>query len=479
MELKRQSIKGAVWTFVDILSNKGAYFFATIILAKILGPKEFGLIGMITLFVTLGNVLVDSGMSTSLLRKSDVSQIDYDTVFMSSVVISILTYVIFFFSAPFVADFYHEPSLTQVLRCYCLGFVINSFRSIHIIKLMKEMNFKVITILNLPGNIISLTLAICLGYFGFGVWSLIFLFLSNQIISTILFWFYIRWTPSLKFDLSNFKDHFNFGYKLILSAQLNVLFDNLYNIIIGKFYNVNLLGYYERAFSFNFYPVSVLSSLIQKVSLPSLTSIKGDKVRLQNAYKNIMQVAFLISSSGLAFFSLFAYELIDLILGEKWLPMVSFFQILSISFIFYPIHSLNINILSVFGRSDLFLKLEIIKKIIFIFIILISLKFGIMGLIWSNVVNSLIALLINTYYSGKFLNYKTKHQIIDLLPTLGVVIVTLFILYYLKWATISLNSILQIISCFIIGFIVLISASEFIGLAPYKYIKNLILFRLK
>ena len=187
MELKRQSIKGAVWTFVDILSNKGAYFLATIILAKILGPKEFGLIGMITLFVTLGNVLVDSGMSTSLLRKSNVSQIDYDTVFMSSVVFSILTYVIFFFSAPFVADFYHEQSLTQVLRYYCLGFVINSFRSIHIIKLMKEMNFKVITILNLPGNIISLTLAICLGYFGFGVWSLIFLFLIKGIIPSKYF----------------------------------------------------------------------------------------------------------------------------------------------------------------------------------------------------------------------------------------------------------------------------------------------------
>ncbi len=479
MELKRQSINGAVWTFVDILSNKGAYFFATIILAKILGPKEFGLIGMITLFVTLGNVLVDSGMSTSLLRKSDVSQIDYDTVFMSSVIISILIYVIFFISAPFVASFYHEPSLTQVLRYYCLGFVFNSFRSIHIIKLMKEMNFKKITILNLPGSIISLTLAICLGYFGFGVWSLIFLFLSNQIISTILFLVYVRWSPSLKFDLSNFKYHFNFGYKLILSAQLNVLFDNLYNIIIGKFYNIKQLGYYERAFSFNFYPVSVLSSLIQKVSLPSLTSIKEDKVRLQNAYKNIMQVAFLISSSGLAFFSLFAYELIDLILGEKWLPMVSFFQILSISFIFYPIHSLNINILSVFGRSDLFLKLEIIKKTTFFFVILISIKFGILGLIWSNVVNSLIALLINTYYSGKFLNYKTKYQIIDLLPTLGVVIVTLFVLYFLKCALISLNSILQIMSCFVTGLVVLIFSSEFIGLAPYRYIKNLILFRLK
>ena len=479
MELKRQSIKGAVWTLVDILSNKGAYFFATIILAKILGPNEFGLIGMITLFVTLGNVLVDSGMSTSLLRKIDVSQIDYDTVFVSSVMISILIYVIFFFSAPFVADFYNEPTLTLVLRYYCLGFVINSFRSIHIIKLMKEMNFKLTTILNFPGNIISFILAICLGYFGFGVWSLVFLFLSNQIISTILFWVYIRWSPSLKFDLSNFKYHFNFGYKLILSAQLNVLFDNLYNIIIGKFYNVNLLGFYERAFSFNFYPVSVLSTLIQKVSLPSLTLIKGDKVRLQNAYKNIMQVAFLISSSGLAFFSLFAYELIDTILGEKWLPMVPFFQILSISFIFYPIHSLNINILSVFGRSDLFLKLEIVKKTTFFFVILISLKFGILGLIWSNVVNSIISLLINTYYSGKFLNYNTKHQIIDLLPILGVVLFTLLSLYFLKWATISLNSILQIIICFIFGFIVLISSSELIGLTPYKFIKNLILSRLK
>lgn len=479
MDLKNESIRGATWTFIDILLNKGAYFFATVILAKILGPKEFGLLGMITLFVTLGNVLIDSGMSTSLLRKNNVSQIDYDTVFVSSVLISIFIYVIFFFLAPLVAHFYKEPSLIKVLRFYCFGFVIYSLRSIHIIKLMKEMKFKTITMLNLPGNIISILIAIFLAYSGFGINSLIILFLINQLISSTLFWIFVKWSPSFRFDLSNFKHHFNFGYKLILSAQLNVLFDNLYNIIIGKFYDIKLLGYYERAFSFNFYPVSILSGLIQKVSLPSLSIIKDDKVRLQNAYKNILQVAFLISSSGLAFFSLFAYEFVFLILGEKWISMVPFFQILSISFIFYPVHSLNINILSVFGRSDLFLKLEFIKKITFLIVILISLKFGILGLVWSNVLNSIIALLINTFYSGMFLEYKTKQQLIDLLPTLGVVLITLIALYFFKCITVSFNSILQIIFCFIIGLLLLITTSEVIGLAPYQFIKNLILQKLK
>jgi O-antigen/teichoic acid export membrane protein len=479
LNLKSQTIRGAFWTFTDILLNKGSYFFATIILAKILGPKEFGILGMITLFITLGNVLIDGGMSTSLIRKTEVTQIDYDTIFVSSIIMSVFIYLIFYLIAPFVANFYNEPLLINVLRYYSIGIVINSLRIIHLIKLTKEMDFKKITLLNLPGNIISIILAIWMSYSNYGIWSLVVLFLSNQIISTFLFWSFIKWAPTWRFDFSNFKYHFKFGYKLILSSQLNAFFDNLYNIIIGKFYDIKLLGYYERSYTFNSYPVSVLSGLIQKVSLPSLSLIKEDTFRLQNAYKNIMQVAFLISTSGLAFSSLFAQEIIYILLGEKWLPMVPIFQILSISFIFYPIHSLNINILSVFGRSDLFLKLEIIKKISFFIVILVSFKFGINGLIWSNVFNSFFALIINTYYSGKFLNYPTKQQLIDLLPTIGVVLITLFTVYFFKYASGSLNAGFQILLSFLIGLFVLISTSEIIGLTPYKFLKNLLLIRLK
>ena len=472
LSLKKQSLNGALWTLIDIIVNKGSYFIATIILARILGPREFGIIGMITLFVTIGNVIVDSGMSTSLLRTNKITETDYSTVFIINIVTSLIVYCLLFFTAPLIASFYKQLILIDVIRIYGLGILINSFRSIHNVKMTKDLQFKILTILNLPGNIISLIVAIYLGHLGFGVWSLVYLFIVNQIISTFIFWLAIKWRPSLEFDYSKFKYHFKFGYKLLLSAQLNVIFENIYNVLIGKFYNIKVLGFYERAYAFNSYPVSILSSIITKVSLPSLTLIKDDSDRLQNAYKNILQIAFYISATGLCFGALLAHQFVSIVLGDNWLQVVPIFQILALSFIFYPIHSLNINILSVFGRSDLFLQLEIIKKITFLIIILFSFNFGILGLVWSSVINSIIGLIINTYYSGKFLNYPTIKQLRDLIPTFAVVLASMFVIYIFLSNNNS-SHLIQIISSFGLGFLTLIIFSELIKLAPYIHLKHL------
>ena len=472
-------MNGAIWTFIDILINKGAYFIATIVLAGILGPKEFGLIGMIMLFVSIGNTLIDSGMSTSLLRSNNVTEKEYSTVFITNILMSVLVYLILFFIAPFIASFYEQPILINVIKWYCLGFVITSLRSIHNVKLMKEMEFRKITILNLPGIIISVIVAIWMGYKGYGIWSLVSLFLINQFISTVLFWLFIKWKPSFYFDFANYKDHFKFGYKLTLSALLNTVFENIYNILIGKFYNVKTLGFYERAYTFNNYPVSILSGIILKVSLPSLTSIKSDEVRLQKAYKSIMQMSFLISASGLAFAALLAHQIVKLFLGDQWLALVPLFQVLSISFMFYPIHSLNINILSIFGRSDLFLKLEVVKKIMILIVVAICFNFGVIGLVWSSVINSILALIINTHYSGRFLNYPTKNQLLDLLPTLATVLVTVSVVYGFQLAIAPTNLILQIVLSFVIGLLTILIISERTNLTPYLHIKELILEQIK
>ena len=472
-------MNGAIWTFIDILINKGAYFIATIILAGILGPKEFGLLGMIMLFISIGNTLIDSGMSTSLIRSNNVTENEYSTVFITNIVMSVLVYLILFFIAPFIASFYEQPILINVIKWYCLGFVITSLRSIHNVKLMKEMEFRKIMILNLPGIIISVIVAIWMGYKGYGIWSLVSLFLINQFISTVLFWLFIKWKPSFYFDFANYKDHFKFGYKLTLSALLNTVFENIYNILIGKFYNVKTLGFYERAYTFNNYPVSILSGIILKVSLPSLTSIKGDEVRLQKAYKSIMQMSFLISASGLAFAALLAHQIVKLVLGEQWLALVPLFQVLSISFMFYPIHSLNINILSVFGRSDLFLKLEVVKKIMILTVVAICFNFGVIGLVWSSVINSILALIINTHYSGRFLNYPTKNQLLDLLPTLATVLASVSVVYCFQLAIAPTNLILQIVLSFVIGLLTILIISERTNLTPYLHIKELILEQIK
>jgi len=474
MELKKQSISGALWTFIDMFINKGAYFLTTIILAGIIGPEKFGLIGMVTLFVTIGNTLIDSGMSTSLLRTKNVSDQDYSTVFVTNVLISIVVYVLIFLISPYIAIFYKQPILINIIRVYCLGFIINSLRAIHNVKLVRELNFKKITILSLPGNIISICISIYLAKIGFGVWSIVGLFLINQLVSTIIFWIFIDWSPLLKFDYSNFKYHFNFGYKLVLSAQLNTFFENLNNILIGKFYEVKFLGYYDRAYTLNSYPATVLSGIIMKVSLPTLTIIKDEKERLQNAYKIIMQITFFISATLFAFAAILATPVISLILGKNWLYLIPMFQILTISFVFYPLHSLNINILSLYGRSDLFLKLEIIKKFSMLFLIIIGFKYGIYGLIWSNVIGSILALIINTYYSGRFLNYSTLNQILDLFPTILIVLFTTLILYFFGIITNISNPYIDIFAKFFLGVFVLLLFSNYFNLLPYIQLKNLV-----
>ena len=479
MELQKQSISGAIWTFIDILINKCAYFIATIVLAGILGPEEFGLLGMIMLFVTIGNTLIDSGLSTSLIRSEIVTQKDYSTVFFTNMLMSILVYLILFFSAPLISNFYSQPILIEIIRWYCLGFIISSFRSIHSVKLMKEMRFKKLTLLNLPGNFISVVIGIWMGHIGYGIWSLVALFLINQLVSTLSFWLFIKWRPSWIFDFKNYKYHFSFGYKLLLSAQLNTIFENIYNILIGKFYSVKSLGFYERAYTFNNYPVSILSGIILKVTLPSLTYLKNDIERLQKAYKSILQMAFLISALSLVFVTLVIKQLVILFLGVEWLPIVPFFEVLSLSNVFYPIHSLNINILSVFSRSDLFLKLEIIKKIMIIIVVGICFNFGIMGLVWSSVISSVLALLINTHYSGKFLNYSTKNQLLDLFPTIIVVSITMVVVYLFQLYFNPSNLVLQIVVSSIVCISTFIFISESTKLSPYIVIKQLIIDQIK
>jgi O-antigen/teichoic acid export membrane protein len=474
LSLKKQTVNGAIWTFVDLMLNKGTYLAATILLAKILGPTEFGLIGMISIFVAIGNSLIDSGLTTSLLRLKKVSQTDYTTVFFSSILMSLLVYSILYLSANIIAKFYNQQILVDLIRIYCLGFIISSFRGVQAVKLIKELDFKKITMLNIPGNIISTILAIYMGYNGFGVWSLVALFLTNQIISTIVYWSFVRWRPSLTFDFECYKFHVSFGYKLVISAQLNTIFENIYNIIIGKYFSVQMLGFYERAYAFNNYPTSIISGIIQKISLPSLTIVKDNSVELKNVYKNMMIVTFFFSIVILSFLSIVATPLFTLLLGNAWSEMIPLFRVLTLSFILYPIHSLNVNILSVFGRSDIFLKLEIYKKILTILVVVGGLYFGVMGLVWGNVFLSIFALFLNTYFGGKFINYSTLKQLRDLVPTVAIVIFTCSIVMLMNVIFKTDSNIWKIIYDFLTGLIVLTILCEMFKLAPYIFIKKTI-----
>lgn len=418
MSVSNKYIVGTIWTLLDLVFNKAIYFISTIILARLLSPEDFGLIGLIMIFFTIGTTLVESGLSVSIIRSKVLNDIESSTIFYLNLSISFLAYFFIFFLAPFVADFYDQQILEPLIRVYCIGFIIASIRLIPQAMLVRSMNFRRITLLNIPGNIVGLATGIWMAVNGYKVWSIVGLFLSTQVISSLIYLLFSSWKPKMIFSFTSIKEHWTFGYKLMLSAQLNTIFDNTYNILIGKFYSVQSLGYYERAYTLNNYPISIITLLVSKVSFPIFSNISGDKVKMFSVYRKISLIAFYFISPLMLGALVLAKPIFLIFLGKQWLEAVPFFQILCLGYILYPIHSLNINLLTVYGRSDLFLKLELLKKIFLVIFILIGFYFGIIGLMWSGVFSSVVSFFLNSYYSGELISYNSKLQLKDLFPTL-------------------------------------------------------------
>lgn len=478
MSLKKQTLIGVFWTFIDTFFLKGLIICAGLVLARILGPKEFGLMGMISIFIAVGIVLIDSGLSSSLIRNKINNDEDYNTVFYANLFFSILIYFLIYFSASVIADFYNQDSLTKIIRVYCLTFVISALSAVHMAILIKELDFKKITLYNFPSTIIGICVGLYLAYSGYGVWSLIFMNLVVKITLLFILWANSNWKPSFSFSIERFKFHFNYGYKLLLSSLLNKVFTNVYHVIIGKSYDINTLGYYERSVSLNAYSNDVITGIIKKVTFPLLSKIQDDEKQITQVYKRILKLSFYITAPLMLVIAAEAKPLFNLILGEEWLSAVPYFQVLCIASILYPNHSFNLNVLKVYGRSDLFLKLEIYKKLLISFLILITYKFGVMGLVWSSVFSSFIAMYINTYYSSKYIDYKYLEQMKDMIKPLIlsilVSIIALLIISYLD----SYNLYFQIIASTFTAIVLYLIGSYLMKIESLKYSIKLINNRL-
>ena len=358
MSLTHKTFSGLKWTFLDTFFLKGSMFFFTIMLARIIGPAEFGLIGILTVFISIGNALVEGGLSISLIRTLNSDNEDYSTVFFTNLAVSGLIYFTFFFSAPYISLFFNQPHLTNLIRVFCLSFILSAFSSVQIAILIKKLNFKKLTIFNLPGTIIALIFSLYLVFNGFGAWSVIAMYLTSQFINIVLMWIYSEWKPTFLFSNEKFRLHFFYGYKLMLATVLDTLFKNIYNIIIGKFYSIQSLGYFDRAQSLNEYPITVIVGIINKVSYPILSEMQNDKVKIAESYKKLMKITFFITTPLIFSAIIIAEPLFLLVLGEEWIIASKFFQILCFASVFYPIHAFNIIVLKVYGRTDLYLKIQ-------------------------------------------------------------------------------------------------------------------------
>ncbi|MBF9253849.1 lipopolysaccharide biosynthesis protein [Pontibacter sp. 172403-2] len=416
MSLQKQTISGLFWTFSQRFSVQLINFGVSIIMARVLLPADYGLIGMLSVFMAIGSSLMDSGLSSSLIRTPNADQKDYSTVFFINIIGSIFIYVILFFSAPFIASFYDQEILTPIIRIYTISFIISAFVGVQSTRLTKEMDFKTQMKIQIPSVIGGGILGVILAYLDYGVWSLVWMNLFQSFLSAVQHWIYSGWRPNFLFDKERFKYHFSFGYKLTLSGLLDTIYNNIYNLIIGKFFPVAYLGYYTRAKSLQQLPVQNISTALNKVTYPMFSSIQHENEKLKMAYKKLMQQVLFWIAPTMILLGVIAEPLIRFLLTEKWVPAVPYFQTLCAAGILYPLNSYNLNILKVKGRSELFLKLEIIKKAFITVGIIVAIPFGIYGLLYLQVIISFVAYFINSWYSGKMIGYPMTEQVKNVAP---------------------------------------------------------------
>lgn len=416
--LKKQTKRGVVWSAVQRFSTQGIQFVTTIIMAHMLTPADYGVVGMLDIFIAILSVFVDSGFINALTRKNDRTHEDICTVFFFNIGVSFIAYCILFLIAPLVASFYSIPVLCNILRLLGLIVIIDSFAAVQMTLMTIELNFKIQTKVAIISLLVSGTIGIILAYYDFTYWALVIQALIYGIISTSLYWYYSTWRPSLIFSKKSFNEMFSFGSKILITSLINTTYGNLYSLVIGKVFSASTLGNYSRAISYANFPSSNITSILQRVTYPVLCKIQNDEILLSEAYRKLIRTSAFIIFPLMTGLSALAHPFIIIILGVKWSFCATMLQIICFSLMWYPIHALNINLLLVKGRSDLLLRLEIIKKIIGIIILCISVPWGIIVLCYASIISSVFCLIINTYYTGKLIQLGFFRQIADINTTL-------------------------------------------------------------
>lgn len=416
--LRKQTVSGVMWSFIERFSVQGVQFIITIIMARILTPADYGLIGMLAIFMGVSQVFIDGGFSKALIQAKEKDECDYSTVFYINLGISILFYAILFFAAPYIAAFYNQPLLTPITRVYTFNLVINSLAAVNRTILVIRVDFKTQSKISLASAFVSGLVGIYCAYTGWGVWSLVVQMMTSAVMNVLLGFFYVRWFPLLQFSVQSFKKLFAFGSKLLVASVISTIYDNIYTLVIGKRFPPADLGYYSRAHQFADLTGTNISGILARVCFPVLSKIQDDDVRLLTAYKKYIKMTAFIMFPVILLLSGIAKPLILTILGTKWAPSIQLLHIIPLAFLFNGIVTINLNLLYVKGRSDLVLRLEIIKKSIAFTILFISMFYSLTVICLGLVLYSLIGFYLNTIYTKKLLNYGFFKQIKDFWPYL-------------------------------------------------------------
>ena len=476
MSLTNKAIKGAKWSFIGNILNQITTFTIGIILARLLSPEEFGLIGMTTVFIVLADTFVDSGFSQALIRKNNCTQEDYSTAFYFNLLASILIYLLLFFSAGSVANFFIQAELTNIIRIASLGMIINSLVLVQKTILVKDINFKIQTKISIISTLISGVIALLMAINDFGVWSLVVKSLSASLISAVLFWGVNKWRPDFTFSKKSFDDLFSFGSKLLFSNLIDRFYWNIYYVVIGKYFSPETLGYYTRAEMFKNLPSQNVTSIIINVSYPALTKIQDDLILLRHKYLEILKITMFIVSYCLVLIFVLSEPIIFVLIGKQWAESVPLLKILCISAFTFPASLLSVNLMKILKRSDIILKIEPLKKIFAIFSIIIGISFGLEAMLYFLVLNSVFDYFINISSSGKLIGLRFRTELSYIFYASLLPLITGVILFFIKlyFNSNTLSSLIILIS---ISAIILLSLSYFFDKLffnrVYKYLTHL------
>lgn len=430
--LKDKTVKGVAWSGIDNVVQFGVTFLISIVLARLLSPDDYGLIGITTVFTAVCTTLVNGGFTTALIRKKDATVDDYNTTFIVNLGVSLLLYAVIYLFSPFIADFFHRQELVALTQVSSLGMIIGALGLVQQTQLTKRIDFKSQTKITIVASVASGIVGIVMAFVGFGVWSLVAQSLTSQCLRTILLWVANKWIPQLYFSSASFHELFGFGWKMMLSGLLDTVWKELYQVVVGKFYSPATLGQYTRAKQFSTLFSSNLTTVIQRVTYPVLSNIQDDKERMVAAYRKLIKTTMFITSISMFFLGAISEPLLYCLIGPKWCDAAIYLPLICITGSTYPLHAINLNMLQVQGRSDLFLGLEVIKKMIGIAPLSVCIFYGILPMLYAGILTTIIAFFLNSYYSGKFLGYSSWMQIKDIAPSYGIAMLIALSVFFLK-----------------------------------------------
>jgi len=471
--LTQKTINGTFWSATDAFLGQGITFVVGLVLARLLSPAEYGLIGICLIFTVVLCGIVDSGFSSALIRKKNTTDEDYNTMFLTNMVVSIVLYVVLFFSAPLIADFFDKEQLTSLVRAIGLILIFQALSITQITILTKRIDFKTKTKASIIASIISGITGITMALFGFGVWSLVGQKLSQTLIYTICLWVLNRWWPTMSFNKESFVYMWGFGWKMMLSGLLNNLWGQLNQAVVGKCYSPASLGQYTRSHEYANIFSSNLTSIVQRVSYPVLSEIQDEKERLVSAYRRVIKTTMLITCVCMISLGAIAEPLLYCLIGPKWHEATTYLPLICISMSLFPLHSINLNMLQIQGRSDLFLALEIVKKVVGMGPILLGIFVNIYWMLIGSIITGFISFFLNSYYTGKRLHYSSWMQLKDVLPDYAIAFGVALSVYFLKFLPLSYWIVLPL--QIIVGIIVAIVLCEATKLSEYKEIKSIVL----